>query len=386
MLPTSAPTCQPLSRPFAAWTGRRSAARSARVHGTGHAAAGRFGTLLVFVALIAFMAGCHAVDFRDSALQQPPPVEMEPPSELNMVSLPTYRIEPPDVIRIEATTLIPKQPYRIGANDVLMIRAYGAPRGLPLDNYYGVNEQGIVDLGPAYGVVFVGGLTVPEANATVRFIVQQLAPIADVSVQLARSADAVQLTSEYPVQSDGTIILGRYGTVTVAGKSVSEARQALLNHLDQYFESIQLGVDVIGFNSEGYYVIVAGSNSGEKVQRFPMTGNDTVLDAIANLQGLSRVSSKSMWVARATPGGTDAEEILPVDWDAIARGGVATSNYQLLPGDRLFIVDDNLVAANDFINRATMPIERLLSISSLGADTIRGLQVLGRTYNRSRGY
>ena len=158
----------------------------------------------------------------------------------------------------------------------------------------------------------------------------------------------------------------------------------MLKHLDQYFESLELSVDVVGYNSGGYFVIVAGVNSGEKVTRFPITGNETVLDAIAQIRGLKEVSSKTMWVARAAPGGFDAEQNLPVDWDAIARGGATATNYQLLPGDRLYIVDDKLVTTNQLIGRVTQPIKRLLSISNLGTRTINSMQTLGRFYNRTR--
>ena len=278
----------------------------------------------------------------------------------------------------EAALLVP--------DDVLMIRVHGTPEQMPIDNYYVVSEEGIVDLGPAYGVVPVMGRTVEEATEAIRFSLRRLIPYIDVSVQLARSEAAEQISGDYPVQIDGTVNLGRYGIVNVAGKTVAETRELLLKHLDQYFESLQLGVDVIGYNSEGYYVIVAELNSAERIRRFRVTGNETVLDAISNLDGLSQVSSKTMWVARAVPGGVHGEQILPVDWDAIARGGVSTANYQLMPGDRLFIVDDNLMAANSFIGRVTTPLARLLSIGSLGADSIRGMQVTGRNYNRLRRY
>lgn len=343
------------------------------------------GGLTLLVCVLAVMAaGCNAIDFNTSALQPPTPPEMEPPSELDMVSLPPYRIETPDVIRIETMALIPKQPYRIDAQDVLMIKAYGTPQQMPIDNYYSVSEEGIVDLGPAYGVVPVMGRTVAEANEVVLFSLRLLIPDIDVSVQLIRSADAEEISDDYQVQLDGTVNLGRYGIVSVAGKTVAETRELLLKHLDQYFESLQLGVDVIGYNSEGYYVIIAGDESGERVRRFRITGNETVLDALANIKGLPRVSSKTMWLARPTPGDANSEQVLPIDWDAIARGGIATSNYQLMPGDRLFIVDDNLVATDQFIGRVTTPLQRLLGIGSLGANTIRGMQVLGRDYNLDR--
>jgi len=330
--------------------------------------------------------GCQAIDFHASSLQAPVPPELAPPSELDMVSLPAYRIEPPDMIRIETLALVPRPPYRIDAHDALMIRVFGTPEKMPIDDYYSVSEEGIVDLGPAYGVVRVSGLTIDEASEAIRRALQFVLQQPEVSVQLARSAGAAEISGDYLIQPDGTVNLRGFGAVHLSGKTVTEARRALLEHLEQYFDSLQLGVDVVGYNSEGYYVIVAGVNSGERVSRFPITGKETVLDAVGQIKGLTRVSSKTMWVARAAPGGFDAEQTLPVDWDAVARGGATGTNYQLLPGDRLYIVDDNLVAANDFIGRVTSPIRRLLSISLLGTDMVRGMQVLGRTYNRQRMY
>ena len=33
-----------------------------------------------------------------------------------------------------------------------------------------------------------------------------------------------------------------------------------------------------------------------------------------------------------------------------------------------------------------MPIERLLGVSSLGASSVRGFQILGRSYNQNRSF
>jgi protein involved in polysaccharide export with SLBB domain len=131
-------------------------------------------------------------------------------------------------------------------------------------------------------------------------------------------------------------------------------------------------------------VITAGASIGESVQRFGMTGNETVLDAISQTQGLSRISSKTMWVARATPGGMMCNEILPVDWVAITRGARTDTNYQILPGDRIYIVDDKLVTGDSLIARFTNPIQQALNITLLGGSTIRNTQVLGRSYNQFR--
>ena len=114
-------------------------------------------------------------------------------------------------------------------------------------------------------------------------------------------------------------------------------------------------MDVLRYGSKKYYVITAAADGTEKMQTFPITGKETVLDAIGQLQGV-RVSSKVMWVARPTPGCMNAEEVFPVDYEAIARGGQTDTNYQLLPGDRVYIVDEKLLPRT-----TTLPRSRLRS-------------------------
>jgi protein involved in polysaccharide export with SLBB domain len=185
--------------------------------------------------------------------------ELDLPSEKNKVSLPPYRIEPPDVLQIEL-------------------------------------------LKPVSG--------------------------------------ARQITGQYLVGPDGTINLRGFGTVNLAGNTVTEARMALEKHLGQFLESPALSVEVAAYNSKVYYVITQGPGLGDSVRRFPITGNETVLDAVSQLNGLSQVSSKKMWIARPDKGNFGHQKIIPIDWDGIVQGARTDTNYQLLPGDRLFIADE----------------------------------------------
>ena len=76
-----------------------------------------------------------------------------------------------------------------------------------------------------------------------------------------------------------------------------------------------------------------------------------------------------MWIARPVPGSFGCEQILPIDYLGITRGADSSTNYQLLPGDRLFIAQDGLVATNYFITKLTNPIYQLLNITQLGTYT-----------------
>jgi hypothetical protein len=57
-----------------------------------------------------------------------------------------------------------------------------------------------------------------------------------------------------------------------------------------------------------------------------------------------------------------------------------------LPGDRVYIAEDNVTAFNTFLSKVTQPIERLLGTSALGSSTVRGFQILGRSYNQNRSF
>jgi len=107
-----------------------------------------------------------------------------------------------------------------------------------------------------------------------------------------------------------------------------------------------------------------------------------VLDAIGNLGGLSQLSSKKIWIARPSPSRSGCDQILPVDWEAITRGGRTATNYQIMPGDRVFIAEDQMLATTNLISKVTGPIERVLGLTGLGITTIRASQTLGRAFNR----
>lgn len=312
------------------------------------------------------------------------PPELEPPRELSKVSLPEYRIEPPDRVLLQVMKLVPRSSYRIDAHDVLQIRATNVLLQQPIDDYFLVEGDGIVTLGPAYGVARVAGMTTDQAAREIEKVLRIFLQNPQVTVRLARSASAEDISRDYVVAPDGVIVISRFGEVHLAGKTVLEARLAIQEHLAQYFDSPTVSVSVLGYNSKNYYVIAAGVMTGETVLRFPIKGNETVLDAMGQLQNLSAVSTKTMWIARPAPGSTEVEQVLPIDWDAITQGGQTKTNYQLLPGDRLYIVDNSLVALNDSIYTLTRPVEQLLSFTSLGISTARNAQTMGRPYNLNR--
>lgn len=328
------------------------------------------------------LAGCQAIDFYDQSLEQPVAPSMEPPREKSLIMLPSYRVAPPDLLQIEVLKLVPLPPYRAEAYDVLQIEVVGTLLDQPINDYYLVEAEGTINLGPAYGSVRVAGMTIEEIRQAVTRHLEQVLRRPEVSVQLARTSGMQPISGEYLVAPDGTVNLRQYGSVHVAGKTMAEIKAALERHLSQYFDSPEVGVNVLAFNSKVYYVIIEGANLGDNVVRVPITGKEKVLDALSNVGGLTELSSKDIWIARPAPGGFGYEQILPIDYDAVTRGASADTNFQLMPGDRVYVAENDMIALNNLVRIVTNPFERIAGISSLGVSTIKNMATLGRGYNK----
>ena len=297
-----------------------------------------------------------------------------PAKELAKVSLPPYVIEPPDILLIDALRIVPKPPFRIQSFDSLQVIVEGTLLEQPINGIYVVEPGGLLDLGPSYGKVAVGGKSLDEAQDAVFRHLKRVLREPQVSLTLAQAAGQQQVSGEHLVGPDGTVNLGTYGSVYVTGMTLAEAKEAIESQLDKFLDAPLVSVDVFSYNSKVYYVITEGAGQGDNVAKFPVTGNETVLDAIAQINGLSKLSSKEIWIARPAPSGIGCDQVLPVDIDAIMRGGATATNYQLLPGDRVFIAQDPWIAFNTVIEKVTAPFEQILGSTLLGAQTVYTFQ------------
>jgi hypothetical protein len=75
-----------------------------------------------------------------------------------MTTLPPYVIEPPDILIIRATNIVPKPPYRVQPLDALYIQASETLPDSPIRGAYGIEPDGNVNLGLAYGTVRERGM------------------------------------------------------------------------------------------------------------------------------------------------------------------------------------------------------------------------------------
>ena len=115
------------------------------------------------------------------------------PTEKNMVSLPPYVLEPPDILLIDALRIVPKEPFHIEPSDVLQVEVEGTKLEQPIHGLYLVEPGGMLNLGPGYGKVKVGGLSLEEASAAVSKQLKRTLSNPQVSVTLNESGASSRL-------------------------------------------------------------------------------------------------------------------------------------------------------------------------------------------------
>ncbi|WP_435010156.1 polysaccharide biosynthesis/export family protein [Tundrisphaera lichenicola] len=220
-------------------------------------------------------------------------------------------------------------------------------------------------------------------------------------VEVLEALPGRPITGERLVKPDGKISLGFYGEVYVAGLTTTEIKEKIILHLREYItdevlglvsvdiktgeaktippaESNRVFVDITSFNSKVYYVQGDVGVPG----RLPITGNETVLDAINYAGGLIPTAShNNIRLVRPAPPGACCEQLLPVNYAAIVNAGDSTTNYQLMPGDRLVVYRDPIVRTTVFLDRIAAPFNSVLNSMLQYAFTARSVKAIGVSIN-----
>lgn len=153
-------------------------------------------------------------------------------------------------------------------------------------------------------------------------------------VQPVKLESPARMPPDQTVLPDGKIDLGEYGRVPVAGKSVEAIEATVQAVVDAKTPNAgMINVRLVGRNSKVYYVLGQVNAPGS----FPLQGRETVLDGLVAAGGLNtRASRANIILSRPTvPDG--CRVVLPVCYRQIVQLGDTTTNYQLQPGDRIYV-------------------------------------------------
>src|SRR5271154_6118718 len=102
----------------------------------------RYGPMVAMALVAALGAGCRTPG---PVIADAPSADM--PRELVKVSLPDYRVEPPDVLQIDAVRAIPKPPYKAEPLDVLFLQLAAPLPNDPLVGLFSIETDGTINLG-----------------------------------------------------------------------------------------------------------------------------------------------------------------------------------------------------------------------------------------------
>jgi polysaccharide export outer membrane protein len=179
-------------------------------------------------------------------------------------------------------------------------------------------------------------------------------------VQPADLDSPVRLPGDQPVLADGTIDLGKYGHPVVAGKTLPVIEAEVTHVIREAVKAeaekaktlkdpaalrdaptgpVVVNVRLVGRASKVYYVIGEVNAPGV----FPVTGRETVLDGVFAAGNLTRkASTRNIILSRPTsPDG--CRIVLPICWDDITQLADPSTNYQLMPGDRIYVASKGLL-------------------------------------------
>jgi protein involved in polysaccharide export with SLBB domain len=144
----------------------------------------------------------------------------------------------------------------------------------------------------------------------------------------------VRLPPDQPVQPDGTIDLGKYGRPVVAGKTLADVEVVVREQIKAKEKNpIAVTVRLLSRPGEVFFVLGEVNAPGA----FPITGHDTVLSAITQAGGPTRRASLQNVVMSRPTAPEGCRLVYPVCYKNIVQLGDTTTNYQLRPGDRVFV-------------------------------------------------
>ncbi len=205
----------------------------------------------------------------------PPVVNSAVPREPAQNTHTTHVVEAPDILLIEVLKGVPKPAYQLEPLDVIRLQWADPAAMEPLQNSFVIHPDGMMNLGTKNGGwVKIAGLTVAEAKLAIEksLAANKLkAPI--ITIDFVQTVVVEQqLRGSHLVRPDGTIGLGAYGSVRVAGKSLADAKRAVEKHLSQYLLDPEVSVEVQGFNNKtetprGLVPIVPAPTSAKSVER-----------------------------------------------------------------------------------------------------------------------
>jgi polysaccharide biosynthesis/export protein len=144
----------------------------------------------------------------------------------------------------------------------------------------------------------------------------------------------LRFPADQTVLPDGSIDLGRYGRLLVAGKTLEQIEEDVRGAVAALEKTpSEINVRLVNAQSAVYYVLGEVNSAGS----FPLVGNETVLDAILIAGGLTDRASPCNIILARPSGPHSCRTVIPICYRHITQQGDTATNYQIMPGDRVYV-------------------------------------------------
>jgi protein involved in polysaccharide export with SLBB domain len=153
-------------------------------------------------------------------------------------------------------------------------------------------------------------------------------------VQAANLDSPVRFPTDQVVPADGRIELGKFGRLQVVGKTVDEIEAEVQRIVSAKSDDAgPITVSVVGRSSKVFYVLGEVNSPGA----YPLVGRENVLDAIIAAGGLTDAADVTSITYTQPTLPEDCRVVLPVCYREIVQLGDTSTNYQIAPGDRIYV-------------------------------------------------
>lgn len=303
---------------------------------------------LALVMFASYAFGADGVNSRPAVSSDALIAEMK--AHVERVAKIPYPIEPPDVISITGSRLMPRELGTLQGSGLLTNRALRLGRTSIFQGDSSADLLGVSRfVGEQRGELRpVADETVAQHQYLIRSGIAMWDPDAKAPVPLLVRAETKVIFGNHLVGMDGYVDLGPFGSAFVAGMNVTEASVSIERKLAEVCDDPKVTVTVAEYHSKVVYLVCLAPRIGSGVTRyeypFPVSADTNVAWILTQKYArlppgapLRDLATAKIWLRRRY--GQEANQFheYPVQWDHGAIGPSKKTNYPLIPMDQVLV-------------------------------------------------
>lgn len=168
------------------------------------------------------------------------------------------------------------------------------------------------------------------------------------------------------VRPDGRISFDLIGDVEVEARTVEEIRAEITQRISEFIVSPDVTVELTESRSRRYYVVGQVNRPGS----FPLIGRVTAVEALASSSGGTLFASLNS--SRLVRVSAEDAGVFAVRFSDITERGDGRTNYELKPGDIIYVPPNLSARIGLAIQNILFPVQSIVGLGRTAVGTARG--------------